>query len=120
MSDSSESARLTLEALRRRVDAYDRERGVDRLTHAVVRGGLAGLTLKGLTLAIGSALSSLSRRPRSKAGPSRLQKLKSTLRITLFCASYAGIYVTADELIAVLVGKRRYAGAWVRAPREPI
>jgi hypothetical protein len=57
----------TLEALRQRWKVFDKERAGDRLSHAVVRGALAGLALRGGLHAATFVLGLAMRKRRSKA-----------------------------------------------------
>lgn len=124
----SQAAQLTLQALRQRIRDYDTPRARDRLTNAVVRGACAGLALRG-SLHLVSLLASMAvSRRRQRRGvrpgtaaaaaaaaaarqvsPSNLQRVVETLRYGAFFGAFSGVYVAADELIAMLVGRKKCA-----------
>ena len=106
-------AAVTVALLRQRLRTYDTDRARERLVSAVVRGATAGLALRGglhlVTYLLGLALS----RKRGKRGtpanarPVGLELIKDTLRWGAFLGSFAGVFVTSDEVIALLGGKKR-------------
>lgn len=78
-----------------------------RFSCAVVRGAVAGATIRGGLHLLGALLTRLSSRKRRSlpAGAA----LEDALRYTAFLASLAGIYVTADEGIKAALGEERCA-----------
>lgn len=78
----------------------------ERWSNAVVRGAVAGATLRGGLHLLGALLSNLSRRQRKRSLPASTA-VEDTLRYTAFLATLAGIYVGVDEGIAAVWGKQR-------------
>ncbi|GAB4819141.1 hypothetical protein N2152v2_006187 [Parachlorella kessleri] len=106
-------AAVTVALLRQRLKSYDTDRARERLVSAVVRGATAGLALRGglhlVTYLLGLALSHKRGRRGTpgNARPVALELVKDTLRWGAFLGSFAGVFVTSDEVIALLGGKKR-------------
>ncbi|KFM24545.1 hypothetical protein F751_2263 [Auxenochlorella protothecoides] len=109
----SAAVQRTLEALRLRVKEYDMARAQDRLTIAVVRGACAGLAVRGGLHAVSYLAGRLMRsrrREQPSSGPTPVERLVETLRYGAFLGTFGGVYVSADELIAMLLGRSRTRG----------
>lgn len=102
-------AQRTLAALRARVHEYDTHRAKERLGNAVLRGALCGLAVRGGLHAVSFLVSHLGKKKR--AGPSARERLMESLRYAAFFGTFGGVYVGTDELIAMLLGRKR-TSAW--------
>ena len=107
----------TLLLLRERLQDFDAQRAGDRLSSAVVRGAASGLALRGGLHAASYAFGLFLRRRRAAAAgarPGLAAVLEDTLRYAAFLGGFAGVFVAADEIIALLGGKKRWAarGCW--------
>ena len=89
-----------------RATKEERERARKRILKATKRGAFPGLTLKGGVNAFG-VLSRLLR------GKTNLEQLKAkeavadAVKFSAFVASFSGVYVTSDEVIAAKFGAKR-------------
>lgn len=115
------SFEATIRLLRQRLHDYDVDRAADRLKQAVVRGATAGLALRGGLHLVSYLVGLLmARRAKGKkaaghaaaaaaaaARPAALELVKDTLRWGAFLGSFAGVFVTSDEAIALLGGRKR-------------
>ena len=107
----------TIAALRRCVARHDTKRAQQRVSDAIVRGAVAGLTLRG-GLHLASYLVGLFVKPKTNRNnnnnnnkPSLGNLVRDTLRWGAFLGCFSGLFVTADESIACFIGRRRTA-AW--------
>lgn len=119
MASGSSAAASTVAALRQRFKEYDVDRGATRLSNAVVRGAAIGVAGRGGFYLL-SALARRLLRSKPSAGrrTSTAQIFKNVGRYAAMIGSFGGIYVAADELIAILVGEERCAGRARVCPRQ--
>ena len=84
----------------------ERERARKRILKATKRGAFTGLTLKGGVNAFGV----LSRFLRGKTNVEQLkakEAVADAVKFSAFVASFSGVYVTSDEVIAAKFGAKR-------------
>ena len=109
--DEQTPAQRTLAALRARVHEYDTRRAGERLGSAVVRGALCGLAVRGGLHTVSYLVSLLPRKRGARGGPTPAERLIESLRYAAFFGTFGGVYVGADELIAMLLGRKK-TRAW--------